>query len=205
MKKLVLASQSRDRYLCFKRANIPVIVIPSHFDERSISLKDPLTQIQQIALQKAKIIKNLWLSDSKRNQESAIIIAADTMGLLDEDLLGKPENIEHTMEIFSKLVGRTHFVHTAVSILETDSEKKSSFISTTKVHFQFLSQNEINQFLQVNQDYLTRAAGYSILDHASILIDYIEGSFTNVIGLPMAKLRESLQTLGIHLLDYVKK
>ena len=196
---LILASQSKDRKMILDRAHIPVRVIPSHFNEAQINLPDPQELLQEIALEKASIVKKLWLNDYMSSKGEAIIISADTMGYFEGNLIGKPKNKQDAFQILTKLSGNTHEVFTAVVLLHTHSEKSEKFLVKTQVHFQELASDEISAFLDYNNEYEDRAAAYSIQDRASLFIDWIQGSYTNVIGLPLAQLRVHLKKFQINL------
>jgi septum formation protein len=198
---LILASQSKDRKMILDRAHIPIQVIPSHFDEAKINLPDPQILLQEIALKKASIVKKMWLDDSASSKREAIIIAADTMGYFEGNLIGKPENKQDAFNILTLLSGNTHEVFTAVVLLHTHSEKTEKFLVKTLVHFQELTSDEISTFLDSNDEYKDRAAAYSIQDRASLFIDSIQGSYTNVIGLPLAQLRVHLKKFQINLFN----
>ncbi|WP_457558320.1 Maf family protein [Candidatus Harpocratesius sp.] len=208
MVQLVLASASKDRKLCFERAHIPVKIIPSDFDETSVPRQDPPVYVQTLAFHKANTVLQIWnekyrnCGDSNHYSTEAIIIGADTMVVLDSKLIGKAHSIEEAHSILSKLVGNTHLLITGVCILSTFQEKQLSFVEHAKVHMHSLSSAEIWAYLKGTSEYQGRAGAYSLFERASLFIDHIEGSPTNVIGLPMAKIRESLLKFGIDLLSF---
>lgn len=198
--ELVLASQSKDRKACFDRIGVEIIVIPSNIDEESLFDSDPVQLIKKIAKKKANAVLSSWNSNYAKIKGDAIIIAADTMGLYQNELIGKPKDYQEAVEIMQKLAGRTHSVYTAVSMIHSRTLHQENLVNLSKVHFQSLSLSEIYDYLEKSHGYLNRAAAYSIIDHASMIIDYIEGSFTNIIGLPMAQVRLMLKKFGIQLL-----
>ena len=197
--KLVLASQSIDRKKCFQRAGIDVMQIPSHFDEDSIILADPLKKIAQIAFEKARIVKKIWLDQFFSTYGDALIIAADTVGIFRGKLFGKPASRQKASIMLKTLSGNTHSVYTALNLQSTNTSQIESDIVQTNVHFQTLTDSEIQAYLSSTDEYNSRAAAYSIIDRGSLFIDRIEGSFSNVIGLPMAQLRTLLTRFDIEL------
>ena len=98
-------------------------------------------------------------------------------------------------------MGRVHEIITGVTIIEIESNKRKIFLVSSKVHFQTLTPQEIWEYIQVTDEFKGRAGAYSMYERASIFIDWIEGSPTNVLGLPMAQLREIAKEFGIDLLN----
>ena len=138
--QLILASKSYDRKRILKRLDIPFISIPSKFDENSVNLIDPKRKVKEIAYQKAKIVKNIWLTKySHPKDQEAVIIAADTMGYYGGNLYGKPADKREAFDIIKKLVGKEHLVYTGVSILHSHSNHTKNFLSESIVHFQMLT------------------------------------------------------------------
>ena len=195
--KLILASKSRDRKKLFERAQIPVEIIPSDFDEKSIHESNPKELVKKIAIAKAKKVMLKWNDNLGNKNNPAIIIAADTMVLLDGNLIGKAQNKEQAFEILTQLSGKKHELLTGVVLLHSISQKIKSFLNISIVQFQKLTSSEIQRYLDLNDEYIGRAGAYSLYDRASLFIDFVEGSPTNVLGLPMAKLRIELQKFDV--------
>lgn len=143
MVQLVLASASKDRKLCFERAHIPVKIIPSDFDETSVPRQDPPVYVQTLAFHKANTVLQIWNEKYRNNHvqnhnyDEAIIIGADTMVVLGDQLIGKAHSLEEAHSILSKLVGNTHLLITGVCILSTIQEKRLLFVEQAKVHMHF--------------------------------------------------------------------
>ncbi len=195
--KLILASKSRDRKKLFERAQIPIEIIPSDFDEKSIQESDPNDLVKKIAIAKAKRVMEKWNDDKGNRNIPAIIIAADTMVLLDGNLIGKAQTKEQAFKILSQLSGKKHELLTGVAIIHSISKKIRSFIDISIVQFQSLTSSELQSYLDSSDEYIGRAGAYSLYDRASLFIDFVEGSPTNVLGLPMAKLRKELLNFGV--------
>lgn len=195
--KLILASKSRDRKKLFERAQIPIEIIPSDFDEKSIQESDPKDLVKKIALAKAKRVMKKWNDDMGNKNIPAIIIAADTMVLLDGNLIGKAQTKEQAFKILSQLSGKKHELLTGVSIIHSINKQIRTFLDISIVQFQSLTSSEIQKYLDSSDEFIGRAGAYSLYDRASLFIDFVEGSPTNVLGLPMAKLRKELQKLDV--------
>ena len=195
--KLILASKSRDRKNLFERAHIPIEIIPSDFDEKSIHESDPNELVKKIASAKAKKVMMKWNNKLGNKNIPAIIIAADTMVLLDGNLIGKAQNKEQAFKILTQLSGKKHELLTGVALIHSFSQKINAFLDISIVQFQTLSSSEIQRYLDLSDEYIGRAGAYSLFDRASLFIDFVEGSPTNVLGLPMAKLRTELLHFGV--------
>ena len=195
--KLILASKSRDRKKLFERAQIPIEIIPSDFDEKSIRESDPNELVKKIASAKAKKVMKKWNDKLGNKNNPAIIIAADTMVLFDGNLIGKAQNKEQAFQILTQLSGKKHKLLTGVVLIHSITKQIRTFIDVSIVQFQSLSSSEIQRYLDSSDEYIGRAGAYSLYDRASLFIDFVEGSPTNVLGLPMAKLRKELLHFGV--------
>ncbi|MFX0022857.1 MAG: Maf family protein [Candidatus Hermodarchaeota archaeon] len=191
MKKIILASKSIDRSEIFKRAGIPFEIFVTHIDEEKYKeeISNPSILVKELAKAKAKFARN---KISKREND-AIIIAADTIVVLDEKIIGKAQNEEEAFKMLKKLIGRSHRLITGIAITETNTSKIIIDSDTTYVKFIDLSDKEIMGYVKSNE-WKGRAGAYSISDKASLFIEKIVGSSSNVIGFPMHKLFEILRT-----------
>jgi septum formation protein len=190
LRKIILASKSIDRSEIFKRAGIPFEIFTTNIDEEIYKSKflDAETLVKELAKAKAVFARNYFL----KKEINAIIIAADTIILLDGEIIGKADNEEEAFNILKKLVGRSHELITGISITETNNSKINIDIEITKVQFLELSDDEIRSYIKTSE-WKGRAGAYSIRDKASLFIKKIEGSSSNVIGLPMHKLYKILK------------
>lgn len=200
MPQLVLASASRDRKACFSRIDVPIIIIPSKIDEYKHMAASPEITVKKLAQLKAQYVLDLWNQQYLSSQGHAVIIAADTMVFFQNEMIGKPSSRKHATQILTTLSGKTHQIYTGVCVLASNSSQVISFVDVAQIHFQELSPQDIDSYLSETEEYQGRAGAYSLFDRASLFIDHVDGSPTNVIGLPMAKLRLELRKFGINLL-----
>ena len=122
----------------------------------------------------------------------AVVIAADTLVLLGECVLSKPLDREEAREMLASLNGTSHQVFTAVTITHRDAEKTHSFTVATDVHFKTLTEEERDAYHErINP--MDKAGAYAAQEHGRMIIDRLEGSMTNVIGLPMDEVRVVLE------------
>ena len=126
----------------------------------------------------------------------AIVLAADTLVTIDGQVLGKPADIEDAVRILRRLSGRTHEVWTAVFIRHAARGQSHSFHEISRVHFRKLSDPAIRDYLaKVNP--LDKAGAYAAQGHGTEIIERIEGSYSNVVGLPMEKTTRALRLFGV--------
>lgn len=126
----------------------------------------------------------------------AVVLAADTLVTIDGHVLGKPADIDDAARILRRLSGRIHEVWTAVSIRQAARGKSNSFHEISRVHFRELSDRAIREYLgKVNP--LDKAGAYAAQGHGTEIIEKIEGSYSNVVGLPMEATTYALRAFGV--------
>lgn len=184
MKKIILASASPRRHQLLSWAEIPYEILAQPTDESfplSLSVEEvPVFIAKNKALEVQKIIK-----DSDR-----IILAADTVVVIDQQIIGKPESREHAIAILQQLSGRTHQVITGVVFLK--GEQMVSFADITKVLFHPLSLDQIEYYVDTYKPY-DKAGAYAIQEWIGVVgIAAVEGDFYNVMGLPVSRVVQQL-------------
>ena len=126
----------------------------------------------------------------------AIVLAADTLVTIDGEVLGKPSDFEDAVRILRRLSGRAHEVWTGVRIIVPATREMRSFAEMSRVHFRALDEPAIRNYL-TKIDPLDKAGAYAAQGHGTEIIERIEGSFSNVVGLPMEKTIRALESVGI--------
>ncbi len=191
MKKIILASKSIDRSELFNRIGVPFEMLASNIDEEKFKKKnsDPIILVKELAKAKLDFVKELV----KKRGEDALIIAADTLVDLNGVIIGKAKNSEEAFKLLKTLNGKVHRLITGIAITETNDPKIINDYDITLVEFLTLSDAEIHNYIKTNE-WEGRAGAYSINDKASLFISKINGSSSNVIGLPMHKIYEILKT-----------
>lgn len=182
--KIILASKSPRRKELLGGLNLPFEVIVREVDE--VFPKE--MSMEEIPVYLAKLKAEPFL---KEQEDKVLVITADTIVWIDGEVLGKPIDHQHAEEMLRKLSGRKHIVVTGVCL--TSSEKQVAFSSVTEVHFKELSHKEIEYYLDLYQPY-DKAGAYGVQEWVGyIAIDRIEGSYFNVMGLPVGRLYEELK------------
>jgi septum formation protein len=194
MADFILASQSPRRKQLLEWAEIPFTVMVSDTDE-SYPSNLPIAEVPAyIAKHKALAVK-ANLEKQATNKEIPCIIAADTVVVLDQIIMGKPLDRADAIASLSKLSGNTHEVITGVCIIYADQE--IIFSETTKVRFHPLTQAQIAFYVDAYKPY-DKAGGYAIQEWIGVVgIQGIEGDFYNVMGLPVSKLVQKIKQLGL--------
>ena len=129
--------------------------------------------------------------------ENAVVIAADTIVCLDDEILGKPSDEEDAERMLKALSGRDHRVFTGVTVAR--GGRVLSDYEETAVHFRPLSEREIEAYIATGEP-MDKAGAYGIQGRASLFVRAIEGDYFNVVGLPLCKLGQMLNELGIELI-----
>ena len=131
-----------------------------------------------------------------QNLPDAVVLAADTLVTIEGRVLGKPADLEDAMEILRRLSGRAHEVWTAVCICHAARGKSQSFHEISRVYFRELSDRAIRDYL-AKVDSLDKAGAYAAQGHGTEIIERIEGSYSNVVGLPMERTTAALRAFGV--------
>lgn len=182
---IILASQSPRRQELLKGLDIPFAVKTIDCEE---IYPNSLPQ-DEIPVFLAELKAGAFLKEELK--DNSLIITADTIVLLNNEVLGKPKNREEAIEMLQKLSGNKHTVVSGVCI--TTKEKKKSFSVKTLVQFKTLSLEEINYFID-NYPPMDKAGAYAIQEWIGYIgITNVEGSYYNIMGLPVQRLYEELQ------------
>ena len=186
--KLILASKSPRRKYLLEQAGIDFDVIPSQFDENSMALKKPNLYVQALSQAKAEEVA--------RKFPDRWIIGADTIVLIDGQILGKPTGKDAARQMLEQLSGQTHQVYTGFTICCVDRNKTHTDAVCTDVTFKELSQNEIEWYIHTDEPF-DKAGAYAIQGLGTFLVKAIKGSYTNVVGLPVCEVIEHLIQEGV--------
>jgi len=194
MPSFILASQSPRRKTLLEWAEIPFEIIVSDIDE-SYPANLVVEEVPAfIAKNKALAVKQMVLS-TKPALVNDCIIAADTVVVLGQKIIGKPNNKQEAIESLNALSGQTHKVITGVVLLYQD--KEVCFSETTLVEFHALTAEQIEFYVEKYKPY-DKAGGYAIQEWIGVVgIKKITGDFYNVMGLPVSKLVQKIKQLNL--------
>jgi septum formation protein len=186
--KLILASSSARRAEILASAGLPFSVLSSAVDESPYPGEAPAALVQRLANAKADLV-------TARAVGPAIVLAADTIVVLDDKILCKPSSIEDARHMLQQLSGRTHSVLTGVALIRLPDCERRQFIESTLVHFRPVTDQEISSYLATEEP-LDKAGAYAIQGQAGRYIPRIEGCYFNVVGLPLSRVLTELKSLG---------
>jgi nucleoside triphosphate pyrophosphatase len=182
---LILASASPRRAKLLRAAGIVFEVVPARVDERAREGEAPPAYVERIATEKAHAVS--------RDHPGAAVLAADTTVVIDGLILGKPTHDNDARAMLRRLSGRTHEVLTGVALIANG--RTETAVETTHVHFAPMSDADVEWYVASGEP-RGKAGAYAIQGLASRFVDRIEGSYSNVVGLPVALVWRLLQGMG---------
>ena len=189
---LLLASASQRRTELLDLIGINHKVVEQNFDEDSVVEKDPVLCSKLIVEGKNKSARALLL---KSNDKNLPVLTADTLVFTpSKNIVGKPENHEHSRELLREFSGATHSVFSTVMVSTTEQ----SILKTceTRVSFKNMTEQEIEEYV-LSEEGIGKAGAYGIHGPAGKYVTNVEGSYTNVVGLPVHETYEILKELNI--------
>ena len=182
---LILASASPRRAQLLQSAGLEFVVIPAQVPEIQPDHLTPHEAVQINAYRKARVLA--------KQHPDAVVLGADTEVSLDRRVFGKPSNLEAAREMLSALQGRTHEVISGVCLVHLRAHRQRLFAVSTLVTFRPLNAAQIRDYLARTQP-LDKAGAYAIQEEGHLIVEALDGSFSNVVGLPMARVLEELGT-----------
>ncbi len=185
---LILASRSPRRQYLLEQAGLSFSVIPSSIDETSVPITSPETYVRVLSEAKADNVSEKY--------PEKWVIGADTIVLKDQTILGKPGSRAEARTMLKQLSGRTHQVFTGYSICCRKKQRKFSETVKTEVLFKNLTDQEIEWYIHTNEPF-DKAGAYAIQGLGTFLVKSINGSYTNVVGLPVCEVIEFLIKEGV--------
>ncbi len=189
MSRLILASSSPRRIQLLREANFDPEVIRPEVAELSCDFLTPSELARFNAKLKATAVAAL--------NPDAVVLGADTIVTLESEIFGKPRDLDDAGRILRKLVGKTHEVITGIALIEPNVERMTLRAARSTVTFRTLSTAEIDAYLKIVNP-IDKAGAYAAQNSPNVIIERIDGSFTNVVGLPMELIRPLLRSIGVH-------
>ncbi|MDH5560563.1 MAG: Maf family protein [Deltaproteobacteria bacterium] len=191
VKRILLASGSPRRHEYLSRYGLKFRVLTGDLEEKAFGGERPKDFTLRMALEKNKAVH--CLAD-----EDEIVISADTIVVIEDQIIGKPTSREHKLEILNRLNGEAHEVLTAYGVYDCQRDNYFSGFSRTKVLFQKMPREWIKAYADQDESD-DKAGGYSIQGMGTFLVKSITGSFNNVVGFPIEKL-----LFDLHSKDYIQ-
>lgn len=180
---IYLASKSPRRRKLLKQINLTFKVLSVDTPEEFKKGEKPVDAVKRIANEK--------MTEAKK-KVNGIIITADTIVVIDNEILGKPVDKKDAVRLLKKLSGKTHLVYTGYSLLNSKTGKSITSYEKTAVTFRDLGKKEIDEYVEAGSP-MDKAGAYGIQDdYGAVFIEKINGCYYNVVGLPLAKLFSDL-------------
>ena len=181
---LILASASPRRRELLERNGVQVCVEPADIDEHHADGELPQDYVHRMAVSKCRHIAEM------HRGERVHVLGADTIVVLGSEILGKPQDAVMAMKMLRELSGREHVVMTAVCLINALDGAEESFVCKTIVQFDDISVQRLSRYVASGEP-MDKAGAYGIQGGAEGFVKRIDGSYTNVVGLPLC------ETLGV--------
>ena len=191
LRRIILASESPRRSCLLRSLGLEFEICRPQVNEDGIRGGSPRQLVEKLARAKAQAAAD--------KVSSGVIIAADTVVVLDDEVLGKPRDESEAAAILARLSGRRHQVITGVCIIDRESERLLTVSEITRVYLRTLSTEEIAAYVSTGEP-LDKAGAYGIQGLGALLVERIEGCYYNVVGLPLFRLNLMLKEVGINIL-----
>jgi len=201
--QLILASSSprRKELVALLDLSLPVSVFSMEVDETIDAAWKPAEAVEQLSLAKAKAVAQAIAegkAPSHIDKKSALILAADTVVVLDGEIIGKPRSRDEATTTLKRLRGREHHVYTGVTLLHINTEKQLVSHRATEVRMRHMSDVWIEQYVATGESD-DKAGSYGIQGKGAIFVDAIHGCYFNVVGLPVSLVAEMLEQFQVNL------
>lgn len=185
MRKIVLASASPRRKELLENIGCKFSVVISDADESGIPKDlEPGTYVRELSLLKAtQAVKHV--------DKNTLVIGADTVVESGGKILGKPKDKNEAFEMLKAMSGKTHYVYTGITVVDTNDMRAVSQYEKTAVTMREIPDREINYYIN-NFKVLDKAGAYGIQEYASVFVSRIEGDYFNIVGLPLCRLSEMI-------------
>ncbi|MGB8523947.1 MAG: Maf family protein [Candidatus Acidiferrales bacterium] len=189
--KLILASASPRRAEILRNAGIQFEVRATDVEESRLTAELPGDYVRRLALAKAQSAAAKY----RDPVDETLILGADTVVVVDTEVLGKPVSQDDARSMLQRLSGRVHEVHTGLALLRSSGAEQRVVEEITRVHFAPLTEQEIEDYIATGEPF-DKAGAYGIQGIGGRYVKRIEGCYFNVMGLPLARLWSLLREVG---------
>lgn len=186
-RKIVLASRSPRRKDILEKLNWSFVIDPPDIDESPLKDESPINYVQRISAAKADLV-------ARRHDQQCIVIAADTTVELNGEIFGQPRDLDEAQLMIQKLSGKTHKVHTAISVRH--NREAANAVDTASVTMREISSELLGWYIGTGES-IGKAGAYAVQGHGAAMVVDLAGEIDTVIGLPVGLLIGMLGNLGI--------
>ena len=184
--RIILASQSPRRRELLSLVGIPHEVRPADLDECVLPGEAPAPHAERLARAKAEAVA--------ANEPDAVVIGADTIVVLDGDILGKPRDVSDAASMLRRLAGRTHTVLTAVAVVRNG--RTVSGVESVEVTFRPMTAEQIDAYIATGEP-MDKAGAYGIQGYGAVIVERVHGDYFAVMGLALGRLVGLLDEVGV--------
>lgn len=181
---IILASKSPRRREILENTKVRFSVKESQIDEIIKVNESPKETVMRLAYEKALEVAN--------SNKDSLVIGADTIVVINEQILGKPKNEEEAYNMIKLLSGKTHYVITGFALINLSLNKKVIDCEVSQVTFKELSEECIKDYINTKES-LDKAGAYGIQGYGGLLVKNIQGDYFNIVGLPISKISDCLK------------
>lgn len=212
---VALASSSPRRKELLERLGFQVRVVQSGIDESQLGGEMPEDYAKRVARAKVlaavrRIQATLYTSEVEARRQFASgappmsargdeplrwVLGADTVVIVDDVIFGKPADVQEAREMLTRLSGREHLVITAFCLYDLRRSREGIEAVRTVVRFKELTRSEIDAYVSAGES-MDKAGGYAVQGVGSYLVEHLQGSYTNVVGLPLCQVVEMMEAMG---------
>lgn len=191
MRKIILASQSPRRKKLLEQIGLPVRIGKINVHEMLNPRLKPVKQAEELSKLKSQV--------AVKKYKNALVITADTIVAMDNEVIGKPRSMQDAQRILRKLGGKKHQVITAYTVADTKSGKSITRSVLTQVYVKRLTEDEIKNYVATGEP-MDKAGAYGIQELGSVFIERIEGDYFTIVGLPLFDLSQTLKKFDVTVL-----
>ena len=181
---IILASKSPRRREILENTKVRFSIKESQIEEIIKDNETPKETVMRLAYEKALDVAN--------NNKESLVIGADTIVVIDDQILGKPKNEEEAYNMIKLLSGKTHYVITGFALINLTLNKRVIDCEVSQVTFKELSDECIKDYINTKES-LDKAGAYGIQGYGGLLVKNIKGDYFNIVGLPISKISDCLK------------
>lgn len=190
-RKIILASKSKGRQKLLEQIGLTFSTEASDYEEDMSLTITPAELVKMLSLGKARAVA--------LKHKNAIVIGADSVGVLENKILGKPKDEADARAMLQSMSGKKHTFISGLTVIDTKLNKEETVVAETQVYFRKLTNREIDEYITSGES-LSCATSYAIQGKGAVLVQKIEGEYSNIMGLPLSKLATILPEFGIRIL-----
>lgn len=182
-----MASASPRRRFLLDLVGFEFEVVPPRVDEEEHADENPVTHVLRLSEMKARSVAG--------DLDEGLVLGADTIVLLEDEILEKPRSEDEAFEMLSRLAGAWHVVYTGLAVVDAGTGRSAAAYETTRVRIREMSPEEIRAYIKTGEP-MDKAGSYGIQGYGAAIVEAVEGCYFNVVGLPLVRLLHLLREVA---------